>query len=393
MKKIALLIGGGIQELDAIRDLKSSDWLVWVVDRNPSCASAPIADKLIVADGYNAEDIIQALVLSNVNNVKPDVVFTLTELTTSVAIVSHALGIHAPSIKSVAISQSKGASKFLWIKSGVKTPAGIVLKNYSDLKKTPRFSYPCVVKPAIGAGGNGVSLVKKNSDLKKAVGLAMDISRNNVCVIEDYIEGTLVDGNGFFDRMNKFIPLSISTRLASGQFLIDSGAVCPTSFSEDEKRKFFQLFETACREIGLVYGPVKIDAIFDGKDFYVLEIAARFHGPRNSLHLIPMAYERSLLKSTLGSMADARSLHWDYNNVKRASMHIDLFPKRTGIIKKLSAPADAKNIYARFFKKDGEIILDKKKAFGHVTVSAKNLDGCRQLSDDYIKTIEVEIYK
>ena len=40
MKNIVLLIGGGIQEVEAVKQLKDEGMIVWVIDKDSNCPSA-----------------------------------------------------------------------------------------------------------------------------------------------------------------------------------------------------------------------------------------------------------------------------------------------------------------------------------------------------------------
>ena len=335
MTNIVLLIGGGIQEIEAVKQLKDEGIIVWVIDKDSNCPSAKYADKLIKANGKDYENITQAILKKNNGSVQIRSVFTLTELTISTTIISHALGLISPTIKSVIISQSKSLSKLYWLKNKVSTPKGTNFSNLSEFKKHNQIiKYPVIVKPDIGFGGNGITMVKNKSELFRAINQASKISENNQFIVENYISGSLHDGNGFFTNFGKFIPLSVSDRNFSLTNKRNKGS-CPSLLSEKQQKKFFNLFENACRAIGLNFGPVKIDALFNGKRFFVLEVAARLHGPRNSLHLIPNAYGKELLPELIESQIEDKAINWDYKKIKNKSTFEDFTFKSNSKIKKI----------------------------------------------------------
>jgi len=399
IKKHVLMIGGGIQEIEAICQLKEEGWKVGVTDRNLDCHCKEFADYLIVADGRDPEYIIQSLLLNKNKNGLPDNIFTLTELVTTVSIVSNALGLPSPSIKSVAASQSKAVSKLIWQNDKVSTPAGYVLCRDRDYSRIlAKIEYPCVVKPDISFGGKGVSLVNHPEDITTALELAFCTSRSDKCIIEKYIKGSLHDGNGFFSYDGKFHLLSISDRTWSNEISVEGGAICPSNLSTKQQHEFLSLFEKACRSLGIEYGPVKIDAIFDGKRFFVLEIAARLHGPRNSLFLIPKSYDRYLLPSVVGSMVTKKPLQWNFKAQKYTSYCEQITSPREGIILSVRGVEGIQKMdnifHVQLFKNKGDKITDPKnssEAIGYIFAYGKNVLECKQVVKDAKNVLKFQI--
>jgi len=328
MIKTVVLLGGGIQEVAAVKQLQHDGWKVCVVDQNPHCACSEYANCLIISDCNNVERITQEIVAAQSKIGNPKAVFTLTELTTSASIIASALNLKAPSIKSVAISQSKAISKKLWLKKNIPTPAGVIYNkknNLHTLKK--KIKLPCVVKPSIGYGGRGVTIVKKSKSLGKAISAALESSSDGTCIIEDYVEGTLHDGNAFFLTRRRFYPLSISDRFYINKNNLSGKTIgsLPSKLERERQEKFFLVFKKACLALGIDYGPVKMDAIWDGKKFYVLEVAARLHGPRGTLHMIPNAYGKSLLVDVINALSNDQKPNWYFLKPKRVSIYEDVF--------------------------------------------------------------------
>ena len=397
--KSALMIGGGVQEIEAISQLKEEGWRVGVTDRNPNCPCKKLADYLIVADGRDPEYIIQSILVNKNKNGLPDIVFTLTELTATATIVSNALRLPSPSIKGVAASQSKAASKLIWQNDKVSTPAGYVLSQDEDASQIlAKIEYPCVVKPDISFGGQGVSLVNHPEDMINALELAFCTSRSDKCVIEEYIKGTLHDGNGFFSADGKFHLLSISDRTWSNEISVEGGAICPSNLSTEQQREFSFLFEKACRTLGIGYGPVKMDAMFGRKRFFVLEIAARLHGPRNSLLLIPKSYDKNLLPSVVESMVTKQQLQWNFEDQKYTSYCEQIAAFQEGRILKIEGVENIRRMdkifHMQLFKDIGDKITDPKNSsevIGYIFAVSTNIYECQQAIEKAKTTLKINI--
>jgi len=386
VEKHVLMIGGGIQEVEAVRQLKEEDWCVGITDRNSDCPCKKFADYLIIADGRDPESIVQSLLFNKSRNGLPKAVFTLTELTTTTAIVSKALGLPTPSILRVATSQSKALSKLCWQNAGVSTPSGVIVsRNMNISKLLNKIIYPCVVKPDISFGGKGVTLVENSKELCKALELAIKYSKSGKCVVEEYIAGSLHDANGFFSLDGKFFPLSISDRTWSNKISVEGGAVCPSNLSADQQHEFLCLFEKACRTLEIEYGPVKIDAMFDGEKFFVLEIAARLHGPRNSLFLVPNGYGKYLLPAVCEAMVKKQRLQWDFSNYKCNSAYEQITVDKEGEILNIEGIEKVREMEKVFniqlFKNKGDkltIPSNSSEVIGYVFAVGNNILECQQ---------------
>lgn len=84
------------------------------------------------------------------------------------------------------LAMDKTLSKNLFIKAGIQTP------NFSvcvDSQSPPKdIKYPVVIKPDFSGSSLGISIVREEFDLKKALDKAFSYSRSEV-ILEEYIEG------------------------------------------------------------------------------------------------------------------------------------------------------------------------------------------------------------
>ena len=86
-----IMIGGGIQEIEAVKTAQNMGLKVIVTDRNPKAPCFDIADICVVADGRDVESIA-AFAILNKDRLGIRGIFTLTELVVSVAVVAQAAG-------------------------------------------------------------------------------------------------------------------------------------------------------------------------------------------------------------------------------------------------------------------------------------------------------------
>ena len=80
----------------------------------------------------------------------------------------------------------KAMSKFIMQEYNITCPPGQVLLKHSKVNKS-KITYPCVVKPTTTENSVGITLVKSESDLDKAIKKAFQYSAD--IIIEKFIAG------------------------------------------------------------------------------------------------------------------------------------------------------------------------------------------------------------
>ena len=90
-----------------------------------------------------------------------------------------------------ALAMHKGLSKEIYKNAGLKVPEGKVFfrdENFENIKKyAEKLGYPLVVKPATQGSSIGLSIVKKEEELKPACQKAFEI--DNEILLEEYLKG------------------------------------------------------------------------------------------------------------------------------------------------------------------------------------------------------------
>jgi predicted ATP-grasp superfamily ATP-dependent carboligase len=292
-KKYLLFIGMGDWFIPQIEIAKNYGFKVIVTDINKKSKSFKHSDISFNVDGRDYKKIFLLLKKSNLLR---DIayIYTGTELSKTVAYLSKKIKINWHSIKSVKICENKDYFKKHLIKNKLTFPMGISFKNLKGFKLKEKSILKfkrIIVKPSDSSSSRGVTLLKNFKDIKKAILFAKKFSSSKTIIIEEYIDGLLLDINGVIKDKN-FYPLGINDKYASSKkYQVITGLKSPTSLSLSQQTKLYKEFFKTCKTLGLGPGPVKGDYIFYKNKFYILEIATRLHGPLGSIYAIPLAYD------------------------------------------------------------------------------------------------------
>ncbi len=175
-----------------------------------------------------------------------------------------------------ALAMHKGISKSLYKLAGLKTPEGETFtKNFSFEKireYAKKIGYPLVVKPATQGSSIGLSIVKKEEDLKTAIEKTFEIDRE--VIVEEYLRGKEITV-GILD--DKPLPVVEIVPKASETFDYKTKytpglaeEICPARLSEELTKKAQECGLKAHRALKL-RDYSRTDMIVVEEEIYVLE--------------------------------------------------------------------------------------------------------------------------
>jgi len=287
MSKAIVMIGGGIQEVPAVKQVQDMGYQVIVTDRNPRAPAFRGADESIVVDGLDDEEIKKKLWGTGRDNIVG--IFTLTELFVTVSKVAEWRMFKT--IASVASSETchhKIRAKQRWLNLGIPTARGQEVKTEEEaLELFHFFDNDAFLKPDVGFGAHGCKRVQTEDELLTQFWY---VKQGSGVLLEEYLSGTVHDVNAVFDKNGKFYSLSITDRKFEGTREVEASA--PSILKGGWVDELYELTEKAARALGTDRGPVKADVMRSDLEkgpgcFYFMEMATRLHGPMGTLHLIP----------------------------------------------------------------------------------------------------------
>ena len=294
-QETVMMIGGGIQEVKAVKIAQSAGYKVIVTDRNIDAPCFHIADYTAKIDGRDIEGLI-AYTLQNKEELNITGVFTLTELVTSVAAVANACDLPGVSLKSAVACQNKQLCKETWLKDKIPAPSGMVVKSISEAKSLyNKLNKKVFSKPIVGFGGKGAQKILTQKELESY----FSSNDGNEILMEEFLVGSMHDVNAVFDFNGKFIPLGCFDRYFKDDILIETGAVYPSQLKKNQLKEAYTLTKNAALSLGINWGPVKSDLILTENGFQILEMAPRLHGPKGSLYLTSMTDNKNHLERIL----------------------------------------------------------------------------------------------
>ena len=275
MKK-ALVLAGGFPQIALIEELKKRGYTVILADYY----SEPVAKKY--ADVFYQESTLDIEAITEIAK-KEKVDFLITACTDqallTVAKVSEDLGLPCYIDYQTALNvTNKSYMKKVFNENNISTAKHVVMAEL-DADKISDMNYPLIVKPVDCNSSKGVKRVENIEELKTAFADAVNFSRTDTAIVEEFVEGVELSVDVYVEDGKAHV-LSVCKLDKIGEkdkFVIFRGWY-PALEAEAVKEHIQQTAQQIADAFGLKNTPMLIQMMSDGKRVYVLEFSARTGG-------------------------------------------------------------------------------------------------------------------
>lgn len=288
-----LVLGGSRFQVPLIRRAKARGLHVTTCDYLPDNPGHRLADEY---HDVSTTDPDGVLALARRIGIDAVVSMSSDPAMPTVAYVAQALGLPGPSPTAVRMLTDKLAFRRLLSDLGLPTPRHWGADAASaDAAEDLAAALPAdvsrlVVKPVDSSGSRGISVVDRSTgDLASALRRALAHSRARRAIVEEYVDGEQVHGDGYL-RDGRLV----HHYLGDHRFFTRSGSsvpiltAWPSRQSEHTLREVARQVEAIAQACGFEEGPVNIEArVTPLGEVVVVEI-----GPRNGGNHIPMLQHR-----------------------------------------------------------------------------------------------------
>ena len=275
MKK-GLVLAGGFPQIALIKELHARDIYVLLADYNDEPVAKKYADEYFQVSTLNIE-VVEKIVLENM------VDFLITACTdqalNTVAYISEKLGLPCYIDYQTGINATnKAYMKKIFVQNGIPTAKYQIMREM-DINKIEAFQYPVIVKPVDCNSSKGVKRVNSEEELKDAFNDAVNCSRTNTALIEEYIDGDEISVDVYVeDGKAHILCITNIEKIASKDKFIIFRGVYPAYISEDIKQQIYKVAQEITDAFKLQNSPMLIQLIKTANHVYVLEFSARTGG-------------------------------------------------------------------------------------------------------------------
>ena len=248
---------------------------------------------------------------------------TSEESAVMVARVCRELGLPHHDVEGARAAHDKCRMRERLLGAGFGAPRFRVLeRDESPERIVPLVRFPCVVKPPMLSGSQGVIRADDASELRRAIARVRALlghhgkslgagDRFFRLLLEDYLPGDEIAVEAFMDRGSlQLIGVFDKPDPLVGPFFEETIYVTPSRLAPAALARALDVTARAARALGLVHGPIHAELRLHRGGASILEIAARTIGGLCSrvLELTTGSLEELVLSHAIGSMPPATSM-------------------------------------------------------------------------------------
>lgn len=276
MKK-ALVLAGGIPQIELIRNLKRRGYFVLLADYFPNPPAKAHADEFHQISTLDEEAIYT---LAKEQEVEFVITCCTDQALLTAADVCERLGlpcyIDAKTAKNVT---NKRYMKAVFAEAGIPT-AKFLITTDQDPEQFRDFRYPLVVKPVDCNSSKGVIKVYDPEQLAAAMDNAAKLSRTHDVIVEEFKTGVELSCDFVVtDGVVTTLSISESQKVRSDSKFVICRSIYPPRLREGVAEKIRAVAQQIADAFGLRNSPLLVQFIYDGEyDVSVIEFSARTGG-------------------------------------------------------------------------------------------------------------------
>lgn len=292
----ALVIAGGLPQIALIKELKERGIAVILIDGSENAIAKPYADQFYKVNIFDIDAVKNIAVKESV-----DFLMTVCadQVLLIVAQVSEMLGLPwYIDYETAKMVSDKELMKKVFIENDIPTSRYVVLAEL-DIDRIQHLRYPLIVKPVDAYSSKGVRKVLNEKELREAFEGAVQISRTDKVIIEEFFSGEEISVDLFVNEgIAHTLCVSNSEKIKDkDKFVIFRGKF-PVHASQELLDEIKRISQKIADVFRIKNAPMLVQLLTDGKRITVLEFCARTGGAMKWL-LIQKSCGVDVIKSVI----------------------------------------------------------------------------------------------
>lgn len=272
----ALVLCGGIPQVELIKQLKERGIYTILADMNENVVARKYADKFYPVSVLDIKAVKELALLENV-----DMIITVCadQVLLVCAQISEMLGL--PSYISYETAKKVSDKEFMkkiFSENDIPSSKYVVMENL-DMNRISTMKYPLIVKPVDSYSSKGVKKVFHVSEVQEAFDAALNISRSKKVIIEEYVQGTELSIDAYIeDGVAHILCISQLDKIPANNKFVINRLTYPADISEKIEKEIRNIVKKIADAFGLVNTPMLVQLIYNEDNISVLEFCARTGG-------------------------------------------------------------------------------------------------------------------
>lgn len=390
IQKRILILGGGQAQIDLIRKAKEMNLYVIVVGIIGIYPGYELADKVYYADINDKEMVLDIASQESIDGIC--MVCSDYGLQT-LGYVCDKYCLNGLTETAAIESSNKYIMKEKLHEFGVNTAKFVRIEKETNIKDAiSGLEYPLMVKAVDLQGSKGIFKCNNFEDVIKSYNDAMSLSREDYCIVEEFIEGEEFGAQAFVcnDEI-VFVQTHGDVVLRVGNSSIPIGHYMP--FKRDDvllDEEIQDIVRKSIKALGFNNCAVNIDLILRNGTPYIIELTGRAGAnflPEVTGYYLGLNYYEIILYNALGELSEEY-----FKNITSKKdifvMSRQLFSLKDGIVQSIYKRENPNIKISSIFVKEGDKVHKLKNStdcIGKVLCIGKDKDECSNILYEYLK--------
>jgi carbamoyl-phosphate synthase large subunit len=262
----------------------------------------------------------------------------------------------------------------------------------SKAEEAEGMVYPVIVKPRDNSGSRGVKLCRSKEELEASMNEALDVSKLDTVLVEEFIEGPEYSIEGLHHDGKSEVIQFTEKKTTEFPYNVELGHIQPANISEENQQKIREIVSKIGAALHFENCPSHTELKINERGIFVIETSPRLGGDYITSTLTPLStgvnLEDELLKISLGETINPVPKAVQYSGVRFFSF------EEGSVIKHIPNSEFVKTwphvVDFSFNLKEGEKvkrITSSLNRYGHLILTAGNRDAIEEAFDKYEKVI------
>ena len=384
-----MILGGGRAQLTLIRTAKEMGIRTIVVGIEGNYPGYKIADEYVPMDIFNKEAVARIAKKAGIDGIS--MVCSDFGLST-IGYVNDQLGLSGISEYAAEVSSNKLKMKELFVKNGVKTARYKIIHNENDVEEASReLIFPLIVKAIDLQGSRGIYICRDKETLKEKYQLSIQESRQDFCIVEEFIEGEEFGAQAFVynGKVIFVLPHGDKTLKANNTQV---PLIHYVPYKEDNIRLTEEIKELCCqsiRALSIDNCAVNIDLIIRDGVPYIIEVAGRAGAnclPELVSTKLGINYYKMVIKAALGD--NPIPYYEEGNNYPGAVMTRMLFSEVSGTIERIEDCSDEIHLFVKVGDSVNKF-TNSRDYIGETFCKSQSVEECDKILSDRVLKVNI----
>lgn len=394
-KKSVLIFGVGPLQLSIIERAKRRGLYTVGIDPMAEATCREAVDAFEVVGGQDYEGHCAVIEKYGINAI---VTAATDKPLVTMARVAEKYGFPFYSVETAQWSTDKFQMKHRFELGDVPHAQGRLISKFEEAEG---LVFPVIVKPRDNSGSRGVKLCRNNEELKASIEEALENSKLETVLVEEFIEGPeySIESLHYFDysqqkECKSEVIQFTEKKTTEFPYNVELGHIQPANISEKNQEKIREIVGKIGKAMNFMNCPSHTELKINNRGIFVIETSPRLGGDYITSTLTPLStginLEDQLLHIALGEPVDTKT-----GRVEKASgVHFFCLPE--GRVERIDNKAleEAKHwmgIYSLNLKlKEGDEvhqITNSLNRYGEFIIKAENRTELNELMANYEKEI------